>query len=79
MKALEVWPLGYIEEDFEARTKLGKWRISARQGWAGENDGFFSTGLEECHAGIRDGRIILVGNAPVVSQNLPLLRINQAK
>ena len=33
---------GYVEDAFEARTKHGKRRVSARRGWAGEKSDFFS-------------------------------------
>jgi len=37
-----VLRVGYVEDAFEVRTKHGKRRVSARQGWAGEKSGFFS-------------------------------------
>ena len=44
---------GYVEDAFEARTKHGKGRVSARRGWAGENSDCFSIPLVE---GERNGR-----------------------
>ena len=35
-------PDGYVEGLNDARTPLGKRRASARRGWAGEKNGFFS-------------------------------------
>ncbi len=35
-------PMDYVEDAFEARTKHGQRRVSARQGWAGEERSFFS-------------------------------------
>jgi len=37
-----VVPRGYVEDFDEPRTPRGKGRVSARQGWAGEEGGFFS-------------------------------------
>ena len=37
-----VLRVGYVEDAFEARTKHGKRRVSARRGWAGEKSDFFS-------------------------------------
>jgi len=34
--------MGYVEGLNDARTLHGKWRISARLGWAGEKGDFFS-------------------------------------
>jgi hypothetical protein len=39
MKAPEAYPLGYVEDAFEARTP----HREERWGWAGENRGFFSS------------------------------------
>jgi hypothetical protein len=36
-----VLRVGYVEDAFEARTKHGKRRVSARQGWVGENKDCF--------------------------------------
>ncbi len=33
-------PLGYVEDFDEPRTTRGSERVSARQGWAGEESGF---------------------------------------
>jgi hypothetical protein len=38
---------GYVEDAFDARTKRGKRRVSARRGWAGEKGGCFSIPLVE--------------------------------
>ena len=38
-----VSQVGYVEDDFEARTMPGERRVSARRGWAGEKSDFFST------------------------------------
>ena len=35
----------YVEDFDEPRTKLGKRRVSARRGWAGEKGDFFSIRL----------------------------------
>ena len=37
----------YVEDAFEVRTKPGRRRVSARQGWVGENSDFFSIPLAE--------------------------------
>ena len=42
----EAYPLGYVEDDFEVRTKHGKRRVLARRGWAGEISDFFSILLD---------------------------------
>jgi len=34
--------VGYVEDFVEPRTKLGKGRVSASMGWAGEIETFFS-------------------------------------
>jgi len=39
--------MGYVEDAFEARMKLGERRVLARRGWAGEKGAFFSILLEE--------------------------------
>ncbi len=41
-----VSQVGYVEGLNDARTPLGTRRVSARLGWAGEKDGFFSILLE---------------------------------
>jgi hypothetical protein len=43
----QAYPLGYIEDLFEVRTKHGKRRVSARLGRAGEKGDFFSILLED--------------------------------
>jgi hypothetical protein len=42
-----VLRVGYVEDAFEARTKHGKRRVSARQGRAGEKSDCFSIPLVE--------------------------------
>ncbi len=37
-----VLRVGYVEDAFEVRTLPGERRVSARQGWVGENGDFFS-------------------------------------
>jgi hypothetical protein len=44
---------GPVEDFDEPRTKHGKWRVSARQGWAGEKGDFFSTLLSALEAGLQ--------------------------
>jgi len=39
--------MGYVEDRFEPRTKLGDWRVLARLGWAGDNVGIFSIRYSE--------------------------------
>jgi hypothetical protein len=43
----EAYPLGYVEDFFEPRTKPGKRHVSACLRWAGENVAFFSMLLPE--------------------------------
>jgi hypothetical protein len=46
-KEPQAYPLGYVEDCFEPRTKLGNWRVLARLGWAGDNVGIFSSRYSE--------------------------------
>ena len=39
----EAYPLGYVEDFVEPRTKIGKGRVLARRGWAGGMLVFFSS------------------------------------
>ena len=61
----------YVEGLNDARTTLGKWRVSARRGWAGEKSDFFSILLEigepivevehiQCHASAEGWAIVLL-------------------
>ena len=42
----EAYPCGTSQGGMRLRTKLGKQRVWARRGWAGENVGIFSSRLE---------------------------------
>jgi hypothetical protein len=42
----EAYLQGYVEDSFEPRTKIGKRRVLARRGWAGEMMAIFTILLE---------------------------------
>ena len=51
----ERCPCGTSQGGMRLRTELGKQRVLARRGWAGENVGIFSSQLEVADGALKNG------------------------
>src|SRR5207247_10623090 len=53
----EAYPCGTSQGGTRLKTKLGKGRVLARWGWAGENVGIFSSRLKFANGALKNGNL----------------------